>query len=297
MISNPEQLEAFEVKPDSLKQMSNVRDSITAPFENFDLVVEALLKTACLAVEEVVGDLVEPVIECRQKRIKAFQPALFHALNPGGNGAFGRLFALLGVKDRAQLFAQIIGLAQLGRTFQQQRDGWLLLRLKIGGIPAKRPHRALEQLVFILHKSLLQFAQLPGSAGTNGATLEALDHTSFFVAGGNGLVGAVDLFDVATSALLNPTRFKLTTAEKFVNVIDQTGGVQTITDPNGNVLSFKANGITHSAGLGIVFMRDANGRITLDYRSEQQDDDIRLQRGWRFCECDRPRESHDAVHV
>ena len=45
-------------------------------------------------------------------------------------------------------------------------------------------------------------------------------------------------------------------------MIDQTGGVQTITDPNGNVLSFTANGITHSAGLGITFTRDANGRIT-----------------------------------
>jgi YD repeat-containing protein len=56
--------------------------------------------------------------------------------------------------------------------------------------------------------------------------------------------------------------FKLTTAEKFVYVIDQTGGVQTITDANGNVLSFTANGITHSAGLGVVFTRDANGRIT-----------------------------------
>lgn len=45
-------------------------------------------------------------------------------------------------------------------------------------------------------------------------------------------------------------------------MIDQTGGVQTITDPNGNVLSFTANGITHSAGLGVTFTRDANGRIT-----------------------------------
>jgi hypothetical protein len=43
-----------------------------------------------------------------------------------------------------------------------------------------------------------------------------LDHTNFFVAGGSGLLGAVDLFDFSTSALLNPTRFKLTTAEKFV---------------------------------------------------------------------------------
>lgn len=106
------------------------------------------------------------------------------------------------------------------------------------------------------------FTQIAGTAGTNGATLEPLNHTDFFVAGGNGLLGNVDLFDVSTSALINPTRFKLTTAEKFVYVIDQSGGVQTITDPNGNVLSFTANGITHSAGLGVTFTRNAQGRIT-----------------------------------
>jgi len=63
VISNPEEFEAFEVEPDTLKQMRNVCDSITAPFEDFDFVVEALLKPARLAVEKVIGDLVEPVIE------------------------------------------------------------------------------------------------------------------------------------------------------------------------------------------------------------------------------------------
>jgi len=43
VISNPEEFEAFEVEPDTLKQMRNVCDSITAPFEDFDFVVEALL--------------------------------------------------------------------------------------------------------------------------------------------------------------------------------------------------------------------------------------------------------------
>ena len=76
------------------------------------------------------------------------------------------------------------------------------------------------------------FTQIPGTAGTNGATLEPLNHTDFFVAGGNVLLGNVDLFDVSTSVLINPPRFKLTTAEKFVDVIDQSGGVQPTTDLN-----------------------------------------------------------------
>jgi len=32
VISNPEEFEAFEVEPDTLKQMRNVCDPITAPF-------------------------------------------------------------------------------------------------------------------------------------------------------------------------------------------------------------------------------------------------------------------------
>ncbi len=52
MILNPEEFEAFQIKPDSLKQMRNVRDSIAAPFEDFDLVIQALLKTARLEEEE-----------------------------------------------------------------------------------------------------------------------------------------------------------------------------------------------------------------------------------------------------
>ena len=160
VISNSEEFEAFKVEPDSLKQMRNICDSITTPFEDFDLVVQALLKAARLAVEKVIGDLIEPVIERCQKGFKAFQSTLLHSSDPVGDGARGRFFALLSVKDCAQLFAQVIGLAQVRRAFQQQRDGLRLLRLKIGGIPAKRPHRAFEQFVFFCIEALLQFVQL-----------------------------------------------------------------------------------------------------------------------------------------
>ena len=63
MISNPVELETFEIEPDTLKQMRNVCYPITTPLEDIDFVVEALLKSARLTVEKVIGDLVEPVIE------------------------------------------------------------------------------------------------------------------------------------------------------------------------------------------------------------------------------------------
>jgi len=59
------------------------------------------LKPACLAVEKIIGDLVEPVVEHNQKEIKAFQPTPFDLINPVGNGARGRLLDLLIIKARA----------------------------------------------------------------------------------------------------------------------------------------------------------------------------------------------------
>jgi hypothetical protein len=102
VISNSGELEAFEIEPDTLKQMRKVCDPPTPPFEDFDFVIKALLKPARLAVEKIIGDLVEPVVKRSQKGIKAFQPTPFDLINPVGDGARGRLLALLGIKDGAQ---------------------------------------------------------------------------------------------------------------------------------------------------------------------------------------------------
>jgi len=126
VISNPKELEAFEIEPDALKQMRDICDPITAPFEDFDFVVEALLKPARLAVEKIIGDLIKPVVESSQKGIKAFQPAPFDLIFPVGDGPRGRLLALLGIKNGAQLFAKVVGLAQI-RAARQQREAVALL--------------------------------------------------------------------------------------------------------------------------------------------------------------------------
>jgi hypothetical protein len=159
MISNPEELEAFEIEPDTLKQMRNVCDPLAPPFEDFDFVFKALLKPARLAVEKVIGDLVELVVERSQKGIKAFQPTPFDLINPVGDGARCRLLALLGIKYGVQLFAQIASLAQIRRAFKEQFDRFPLLRINVCRVVTKRPHRAFEQLVFFFFELLLQFAQ------------------------------------------------------------------------------------------------------------------------------------------
>ncbi len=60
----------------------------------------------------------------------------------------------------------------------------------------------------------------------------------------------------------NPSQFTLTTVDGFVYTLDQSFGIKSVKEPNGNTVTFNANGIVHSAGLNLTFTRDANGRIS-----------------------------------
>jgi hypothetical protein len=102
-MSRVKEFEAFEIKPNALKQMRQICDPITAPFEDFDFVVKAFDKPAGSAVKKVVANLIEPVIERSQKGIKAFQPAPVDLINPVGDGPRGRLLALLSSVKSPQL--------------------------------------------------------------------------------------------------------------------------------------------------------------------------------------------------
>jgi fibro-slime domain-containing protein/RHS repeat-associated protein len=104
------------------------------------------------------------------------------------------------------------------------------------------------------------FQQLPTSGPTQGATLTTLDSGDVFVNG--SAPGDIELIDLDTLEVYNPTRFQLTTAEGYVYVIDQHAGVQEMRDPNGNRLTVTRDGVTHSSGKGVVFTRDSQGRIT-----------------------------------
>jgi hypothetical protein len=59
------------VKP--LKEMCGAEDSIAAPLEHLDRVIEPLNKPTALAVEEIVGDLVEALVQGREEAVKAGQ--------------------------------------------------------------------------------------------------------------------------------------------------------------------------------------------------------------------------------
>ncbi len=54
---------AFKVKENRLEKMTNIKDTITTPFDDLDFIVETLDKTATLPLDKVVGNVVEVIIE------------------------------------------------------------------------------------------------------------------------------------------------------------------------------------------------------------------------------------------
>ena len=70
-----------------------------------------------------------------------------------------------------------------------------------------------------------------------------------------------NLYD-ATGGIYNPTQFRLTTRDGRVLVLDETLGLVSETDRNGNSLGVDQGGIHASDGQSILYTRDSQGRIT-----------------------------------
>ncbi|RLA20812.1 MAG: hypothetical protein DRQ56_02265, partial [Gammaproteobacteria bacterium] len=87
------------------------------------------------------------------------------------------------------------------------------------------------------------------------STLEQTDYSTLRFTGGK-------LIEIAGDQQPDPSHYVLTTKAGFVYVLDQAVGIDTITDPNGNTLTYTDNGIFHSDGKSVLFERDGNGQIT-----------------------------------
>jgi RHS repeat-associated protein len=92
-------------------------------------------------------------------------------------------------------------------------------------------------------------------AGTgNTSKLEVAGDSSLSYDFAGNLVGA--------SGYFNPTRFKLTTHDGRVLILDTVLGLVSVTDRNGNALNIDGTGVHASNGQSIVYTRDTAGRIT-----------------------------------
>lgn len=94
------------------------------------------------------------------------------------------------------------------------------------------------------------------SEGSMGSSLEVVGESS-----GLSLSGGV-LLDSSLVETWNASRFRLTTAEGWVYVVDETDGLISMQEPNGDTVTIGQSGIIHSAGYSITFTRDGQGRIT-----------------------------------
>ncbi|QGJ71800.1 Hypothetical protein PBC10988_35090 [Planctomycetales bacterium 10988] len=84
----------------------------------------------------------------------------------------------------------------------------------------------------------------------------------------------------------NPREYTLTTKDGTAYRYDQFEGLQTVTDRQGNQLTYTESGIYHSSGASVQFVRDEAGRITqvidpdggvIQYTYSEQGDLIRVE--------------------
>src|SRR5690606_9539536 len=77
-----------------------------------------------------------------------------------------------------------------------------------------------------------------------------------------GLIYTEGLLYQSNLDVYHPEKYKLTTEDGTVYIINANTGVESITDVNGNVITFDEDGIYHSDGKSIVFNRDDKGMIS-----------------------------------
>jgi RHS repeat-associated protein len=104
---------------------------------------------------------------------------------------------------------------------------------------------------------------VPISTTPANASLSAPAGAGLFVSYLGGLPGPVQLLDSSTFTSFDPTQFflKLPTGQQLS--LDKVAGLTSVTDTNGNTLTFSASGIVSSpGGKSVTFARDAQNRIT-----------------------------------
>jgi RHS repeat-associated protein len=90
--------------------------------------------------------------------------------------------------------------------------------------------------------------------------LEQTDYGTLRVT--NSSDGTSNIIDPGESSPVDPQHYRLTTEEGMVYELDQAFGVKQITDQAGNTITYTDDGIVHSSGTRVDFVKDAQKRIT-----------------------------------
>src|SRR4051794_36141600 len=121
----------LQVQRDALKQVTQIEQSVTAPLEHLELVVQPLHEAARLPLVEVIGDQLQPLVHQLQEGSEAGQSARFHLLAPLPDALHPLRLRARRLKDRGQGLAQLIRLLHARRLLKQAREALLVARLQV----------------------------------------------------------------------------------------------------------------------------------------------------------------------
>ncbi|MGH9462398.1 MAG: PKD domain-containing protein, partial [Vicinamibacteria bacterium] len=159
----------------------------------------------------------------------------------------------------------VAGVAFAGQVIPGPFQTYCLAPVKPSVVTITMPDGEVHEFEPIVSPSCQQFAPMTqvtvsfkALPGTH-SKLAPADGGLVYVVG--GFPGAVHLFRQSDFTIYDPSRYRLTLRDGRELVIDEEDGLERLTDLNGNRLTIGPGGITHSSGKGVVFDRDAQGRI------------------------------------
>jgi RHS repeat-associated protein len=156
-------------------------------------------------------------------------------------------------RDGTRVYVTLPGGQRQGFTFQPQITR--VTRLLLAFLP---PDSDMPEEAWQYDPVFVPDAGVTSQLTLNGATTMIRDRTGAYfgaLTSGNTPFNPADpVFDAS---------YTLTAKDGLAYTIDApTGKLQSVTDTNGNTVTFTANGITSSTGVGVTFQRDPQGRIT-----------------------------------
>ncbi len=123
-----------------------------------------------------------------------------------------------------------------------------------------RPRINLSGYGSVISGGCLGQAEFLQVSGPGGAVLQPLGNNNVFYLNGTD-VFTYDLGDDRFGEPWVPENVRLTTPDGRVFDLNITSGISRLQNANGNQLFISSNGVVNSAGQGVVFSRDGNGRI------------------------------------
>ncbi|OJH33810.1 putative Ig domain-containing protein [Cystobacter ferrugineus] len=134
---------------------------------------------------------------------------------------------------------------------QPQGDPIVTVALPDGKLEKFRA-KAMPECQFLVPNIDVQiaFEALPG-------TTSKLEQTTL----GNVRLAGNQLIDLGEIGPADPNDYALTTKEGIRYDVHQGVGIRRVTDLDGNTLTYTRDGVLHSSGVGVQFIRDSAGRI------------------------------------